>query len=553
MAPAPTDWVIEQSSYLRWIEHCRSKRRPPSADTGPLISVVMPVFDTPLRWLHEAVASVVAQDYPHWQLCIADDGSTEPWVGPELRRWAASDPRISIRPLERNVGIAAASNAALELARGEFVALMDHDDVIPPHALGTVAAAIHEVPDARLIYTDSDHLDGEGERCTPFFKPDWDYVRFLGQNYLNHLTVIRSDVLEQIDGWREGYEGSQDYDLYLRVIEVIDDDQVHHIPDILYHWRDVPSSKARANLADAVRAARRAIEHHLVRQHASAEVKGAAGIYNRVNWGISDRAGPVLVVLHGRDARQLAAAEQRMDSAASSLSVSWRSHDESAVTTPLGSFVNDSIRSSHCETIVVLDAALVATTDQWLERLVALGNVAGTGVVGAQCSSENGDLYALPRFRDRLPRYDVGPHAHDLGLTSASRGYVANLALDQSVDFVSPDVVAFTRDVFDDIGGFVEDAPEGLDAEAFCAAAVDAGYRNVWSPHVRFRMGRRANAQGGAGSERAHADEGRPEPRLPEIFLDTLLGHELLEWDIAWTGDQDASRVPRAGRHGGSG
>lgn len=497
----------------------------------------MPVFNPTLQWVREAVKSVVGQEYRNWQLCIADDGSTEPWVAPELHRWASSDPRISIRSLRQNSGIARASNAALQLADGQFIALMDHDDVIPPHALGTVAAVLNSFPDARLVYTDSDHLNARGERCNPFFKPDWDYVRFLGQNFLNHLTVIRADVLEQVNGWADGYEGSQDYDLYLRVLEVVDAEEIHHIPEVLYHWRDAPTSKARGDLAAAVRAARRAIDHHLLRVGAVAEVKPAAGIFNRIQWRLTEPVGPILVLVYGHEVQQLVAARQRVEAAAPELSVSVRTHDLSTTESSLGWFVNQSIRTASCETVLVLNADLVAETDEWLEDLVALGQVAGTGVVGAACSTEEGYLYAFPRFRGKLPRRTVGPrNAHEVGATDATSGYIANLALDQSVDFVSPDVMVFTRDLFNDIGGFVEQLDEAHVAQAFCSAATELGFRNVWSPHVRFRIAsdREQTYTSIGPTDAAHAGEGRTVACLPEIFLNALPDHELLEWDVAW-------------------
>lgn len=537
MARIPKQWTVERSSYLRWIERReRSRRGQQVPATGPLISIVMPVYNTPLRWLREAVGSVVSQDYPHWQLCIADDGSTEPWVAPELERWVSSDSRISVRSMQQNVGIARASNAALELVDGQFVALMDHDDVIPSHALGAVATALSACPDARLVYTDSDHLNERGERCTPFFKPDWDYVRFLGQNFLNHLTVIRADVLEHVNGWNEGYEGSQDYDLYLRVLEVIDAEQIHHIPEILYHWRDAPDSKARADLGAAVRAARRAITHHLDRVGAVAEVKGAPSspIFNRIRWRSTDPAGGVLVLLYGNDEQQLVAAKQRVEATQPGLGVSIRTHDSSSADATLGTFVNQSVRASSCEMVLILNADLVAETDEWLEGLVAIGQVGGTGVVGAACSTEDGYLYAFPRFRENLPRLAIGPeNAYEVGARHTSSGYIANLSLDQCVDFVSPEVMVFSKGLFNDIGGFGEGLDDGLAAETFCTAAVALGYRNVWSPHVRFRLDRRQLDRRRGSSSAGHAGEGVV-ARLPEIFLNALSDQELLEWDVAW-------------------
>ncbi|HYP17498.1 MAG TPA: glycosyltransferase, partial [Opitutus sp.] len=178
----------------------------------PLVSVLMPTYNTPEKWLVKAIESVRAQLYPHWELCVADDASTAPHVRQVLSDFAARDARIKIEYRDQNGHISAASNSALALATGEFVALLDHDDELPPHALAEVVFALAAKPDLAFIYSDEDKIDEEGRRFDPYFKPDWNPDLLLGQNYTCHLSVFRTAHLRDIGGFRVGYEGSQDWD-----------------------------------------------------------------------------------------------------------------------------------------------------------------------------------------------------------------------------------------------------------------------------------------------------------------------------------------------------
>ena len=185
----------------------------------PVFSVIVPVYNTDERWLRRCLESVLSQLYPHWELCIADDASTEPHVREVLAEYAARDPRIRVVYQKENGHISAASNAALALAQGEFIALLDHDDEISIDALYENAALLNAHPDADMIYSDEDKITEEGIRHMPFFKPDWSPDTFLSQMYSGHLGVYRTEMIRKIGGFRIGFEGSQDYDLVLRFTE----------------------------------------------------------------------------------------------------------------------------------------------------------------------------------------------------------------------------------------------------------------------------------------------------------------------------------------------
>lgn len=203
----------------------------------PLISIVLPTFNTDLYFLARCVESVLEQRYVHWQLCVVDDCSSDGRVLEYLRKVAAKDQRVHISVCEKQGGISAASNVALGFATGEFIALLDHDDELHPFALLEVVRCLNAHKDADLVYSDEDKIDVYGQRSQPAFKPDFDMDMLLSFDYLGHLIVLRRSVVSSIGGFRTACDGAQDWDLLIRVVEKIKPSAIRHIPKPLYHWR----------------------------------------------------------------------------------------------------------------------------------------------------------------------------------------------------------------------------------------------------------------------------------------------------------------------------
>ena len=246
----------------------------------PVISVIVPVYNTDPQWLRACIESVRRQVYQNWELCLCDDASTTPATVQTLREYE-SDKRIQIRYSSVNGGISIASNLALETAHGEFVALLDHDDELAPDALAEIVLHLNTHPEADVIYSDEDKLDLSGARCDAFFKPDWSPEHFLTCMYTCHMMVVRRQLMNEVGGFRTGYEGAQDYDLLLRLMERTA--RIHHIPRVLYHWRKLPESTASAGHAKpwALDAGRLAVEDYVRRRGIEADVLpgGAPGLY----------------------------------------------------------------------------------------------------------------------------------------------------------------------------------------------------------------------------------------------------------------------------------
>ncbi|WP_343349893.1 glycosyltransferase [Pseudomonas sediminis] len=241
---------------------------------SPKFSLIMPVYDPPLEFLDEAIRSVRDQLYPNWELCIADDASKNEAVRDLLKKHASEDERIRLVLRQENGHISRASNSALDIAQGDFIAMFDHDDLIPEHALYMFAEELNKNPLFDFLYSDQDKVDTSGHRYDPYFKPDFNPDLLRSQNFVDHLAVFRTSLARNLGGWRSAFDGSQDYDFVLRFTERLPVENIAHIPHVLYHWRAVPGSLAIDAGAKnyAATRSRQALAEHLQRMEINAEV-----------------------------------------------------------------------------------------------------------------------------------------------------------------------------------------------------------------------------------------------------------------------------------------
>jgi GT2 family glycosyltransferase len=244
---------IDSYEYQSWIAACDTIADPDRQrilgelsefSYQPLISVVVPVYNVDERYLREAIESVRGQIYQNWELCIVDDRSSISALHSVIESYAQLDSRIRYRFLSTNVGISDATNAAVELAKGDFIGFLDHDDLLREHTLSSVVAELNRHPGAELLFTDEDRLSQAGLRCKPYFKGGWNPELMLSHNAVCHFMVVRSATFRELGGMRSVCNGAQDWDLALRVAERVGREKIHHIPQVLYHWRESPSSTA---------------------------------------------------------------------------------------------------------------------------------------------------------------------------------------------------------------------------------------------------------------------------------------------------------------------
>ena len=297
-------------NYAAWIEDYdrlsdEDRRLFRSAIAGyiskPLISILMPVYNTDPAQLERAIQSVINQLYPYWELCISDDASTNPAVRPILETFAKTDSRIKVAYRDTNGHIAVNSNEALRLVTGDYIGMLDHDDELAEQALFWFVNEIQKCPDVAIIYCDEDKLDDNGTRREPLFKPDWNPALIMAQNYVCHMTLYRKNLLDRVGGFRVGFEGSQDLDLLLRCAELVDTSQIRHIPRILYHWRASSTSTAseagRETKPYTWEAGARAIQQHLDRRGVQATIRPVIGQYYQVEYATPSPAPKVAVII----------------------------------------------------------------------------------------------------------------------------------------------------------------------------------------------------------------------------------------------------------------
>ncbi len=511
----------ELSEYEKW---CHQHEELSGEDLGairahmeafaarPLISVVMPVYNTPEALLAKAIESVLGQLYPRWELCIADDASTEPHVRAVLERFAAKDARIRVSYRPSNGHICEATNTALGMATGDFTALFDHDDVLAPTALYEVAAEIESHPDAQLIYTDEDKIDMEDRRFDPYFKPDWNPDLNYGQNYTSHLSVYRTELIRAVGGFRKGFEGSQDWDLVLRCIERIPASAIRHIPKLLYHWRAAPGSTALqlAEKSYPVEAARMALEDHFSRMGGKVELAPVAGDHWRVRFPVPSPAPLVSLIIPTRNAVKLLrqavkSVLENTDYPNFEILIVDNASDDPGTVAYFGELArrndprvrvlpypepfnysainNFAVRESQGEIVGLLNNDVEAINRDWLSEMVSQASRPGIGAVGAML------YYPLNTVQHAGVILGLGGVAgHPFKeFPRGDQGQKNRLRLVQNYSAVTAACLVIRKDRFTEVGGLNErDLPVAFNDVDLCCKLIRAGYRNLWTPHAEF-------------------------------------------------------------------
>ena len=516
---ARNDVEQEKRTYQEWIalydtlteEDRQSIRaRIQQMDHRPLISVVMPVYNTEEIWLRRAIESVCRQLYPDWELCIADDCSSVPHVRRTLDEYARKDPRIKVVFRPENGHISAASNSALELSIGEFIALLDHDDELTEHALYMVAEELNAHPEADLIYSDEDKIDSLGARVHAHFKSDWNPDLFYSQNFISHLGAYRRSLVTELGGFRLGYEGSQDYDLALRMTERVLDKNIRHIPHILYHWRETPDSVGLNPAAKeyAHENARKALRSHLQRRGTSAQVSPGFFVCHRISYPLPEPAPLVSLIIGTRDRGELLrqvveGALNQTDYDPIELVIVNNQSSDAATVAYLDEIKRDArvkvvsydapfnfsainnlgVRHAHGEIIGLLNNDLKLFSSGWLKELVSHALRPEIGVVGAKLYYEDGSIQHAGVI---LGICGSAGHAYKTQ-PGNSPGYVFRAQCIQDLSAVTGACLFTRREVFDELGGLDEQnfavAFNDID---FCLRARALGYRVLWTPYAEL-------------------------------------------------------------------
>lgn len=499
-------------TYERWAGHydklddndCRQiAAEIARSEWTTLVSVVMPVYNSPEIWLRAAIESVLHQLYPHWELCIANDASSQSHVRGVLDDYAARDPRVRVVHREQNGHIAAASNSALGLATGKYVALMDHDDLLPPHALYLVAREISRHPDVDILYTDEDKIDTRGRRYAPQMKPEWNQRLLFSTNYVSHLGVYRRSLVERMGGFRLGYEGSQDYDLALRCAGATTPDRIRHISQIAYHWRAIEGSVALDTGAKryAYDAAKRALGDRLQAIGVDATVveSHVPGQY-RVQRSWAEKPLVTVVVSSSGDLATTEACLESLRQVARDCHVkvlvvaSMHSKNEATLRRKVAfdwEWFASEARSSAgrlneaIETAVktpwmcLLSDQVSASGDGWLWELINEASMGHVGMVGAKLCSRDGRMVHCGYVFDR------GALGNHVGRGSNGAYFATDVT--RAFSAVSVHAAAIEREKFLALGGFTaEDYPEHFYGLDLCMRHRERSLDVIWNAQAKL-------------------------------------------------------------------
>ena len=488
---------------------------------GAKISIVVPVYNTPLRFLEEMIGSVTTQFYENWELILVDDASPQLHIREVLSKLPEKDHRIRVVFRTANGHISEATNDGIKEASGDFIALVDHDDTLPPDALLHIAECIAQHPDVDWIYTDEDKIDASGRRYDPQFKAGWSPEMAITHNYTHHLTVIRKLLVDKVGGMRKGFEGAQDLDIFLRVAEITTLDKIRHIPQIGYHWRSHEESTASQGTQKTYvfDSADRAIREALTRRGLSAEpfLPQIAQKYgmclNQLRW--IDSMGPgkeVTIVIPTKDrvdllkrcisslyktcdkrfVKILIMDDRSTDSA--TLNYFQELENNSAITCRIvspkrgdGTFnyarlINEAVDYVDTPYILQLNNDVEAIEPGWLEDLMGWLSVDGVGVVGAKLLYPNNTIQHAGVV--------IGPHGgladHQFHqLSEKDVGYLALEHAARNVSAVTGACMLTSAELFRKLNGFdeINFAVEFNDVD-FCLRAIESGKRVVYTPQA---------------------------------------------------------------------
>ncbi|HEU4771601.1 MAG TPA: glycosyltransferase, partial [Candidatus Udaeobacter sp.] len=498
---------VAQTEYQQWFQRHRASTQElermrveaRSFVSQPLVSILTPIFDTPVPWLREAVDSVLAQIYENWELVLIDDGSTAIDLLHALPGLAARDRRIHLVTLERHQGISAALNKGLEVAKGQWLTFLDHDDVLEPDALFQNVRVLQENPELDLIYSDEDKLTEAGFD-SPILKPDWSPDFFLSCNYLCHMIFLRRDLVRAVDGFRREFDGSQDYDLLLRITERTD--RIHHIPRVLYHWRRSENSSASdvRQKPGQLEASWRAIEAHLKRRGEPAHVT--------VDWPthafcvrrqLLEPRKISVIIPSSHDAKSLKEFVEKLISKTSYpnyeiviVEVGRRQRVDEADTNfrvlHFPEAANDSAAKNYAVAqtdspwVLFLDDNVEAIDPDWLTIMGEHVQRPEVGAVGARLINRNGTIEHAGLV---LGVNGIAQSAFH-GFPAEHPGVNRQLRMTRNYSAVSSGCILIRREVFQKVGGFDTALPRRFADVDFCLKARCAGYLIVYTPLAKL-------------------------------------------------------------------
>ena len=471
----------------------------------PQISVIIPVFNVDPAWLDACINSIFGQIYENWELCLYDDASTNEETLECLRKWAEHDSRISVTYGKDNLHISGASNNALKMANGEFVGLMDNDDELTNDALYHVIDLLNNQSEADYIYTDEDKIDEEGDYCQPHFKPGWSPELLESMMYVGHFSVIRKSILEQVGGFREGLEGSQDYDLALRIAEI--SNNFYHIPKILYHWRIIPGSVSGGGDAKqyAYTSAVNALTEHVAKENLnnSAETTNYAGLY-RIRRESGNPSVTIIIPFHNKAEMTIDCLKSIKNSSYDNYSIFLISNNSSDDELKLvknyiendkritleeynhkfnwASINNWAAQCCESEFLLFLNNDTLIINKDWIESLLDCGIKKNVGAVGAKLLYEDdtiqhaGIIMQIGGIAGHAFRYHSDEVPGYFGYSDVVRNCAA----------VTGACMLVRKELWQQLDGFDESLRVSYNDVDFCLRLLEINYAVIYTPFAKL-------------------------------------------------------------------
>ena len=504
----------EEVPYGPWFEKHKpsaeelERQRKKKWKNPPLISVAVPAYRTPPGFLEQMILSVKEQTYPHWELCIVNASRGEDGMEQVLGRYAGGDERIRVKNLEENLGIAGNTNEALEMARGEFVGLLDHDDLLAPQALFRIAEALTADPQADAVYTDEDKVTTDlSEHFQPHFKPDFNLDLLRSNNYITHFFVVRTRLAREAGGFRREFDGAQDYDFIFRCTE--EAKKVLHVPEVLYHWRTHKASTADnpASKMYAFEAGKRAIEAHLARcgQEGTVSLRKDLGFY-RVEYPVQGeplvsilipnrdqketlekclnsiwekstyKNYEILIVENNSSSPEIFNYYREIEKRPGVRILTWKEGFNYSAINNFGE------KSAAGDYLLFLNNDVEVINPRWIEELLGNCQRKEVGIVGAKLYYPDDTIQHAGTV---IGIGGIAGHAF-LNMPRSRTGYLHKASLQMDLSAVTAACMMMKRQVFKQLGGFEERLSVAFNDVDLCLRTVQAGYLVVYNPEVEL-------------------------------------------------------------------
>ena len=508
---------IKTFNYNKWfiskhlpLKNELQKQKSYNFKFSPLISIITPTFNTPKQFLIEMLESVISQTYANWELCIADGASSNPETIGILQKYLNKDKRIKVKFLDQNYHISGNSNKALSIAAGEYICLLDHDDLLTPNCLFEVIKVINEHNSPDFIYSDEDKVDENSKVFfCPHFKPDFSPDTLRSYNYICHLAVIKKKLVDKVGGFRSECSGSQDYDLFLRVIDL--SDNVRHIPKVLYHWRTHGQSTASADGFDdkqyVFNAAKIALSQHIKRIGLKGEVKdGLFSTSYKINYGILGNPLISIIIPNKDHSDTLKTCVHSILNKSTYKNIELIIVENNSITSEIftyykelekfsqikiikyaGSFNFSAVNNfgkkyARGEYILLLNNDIEVITPNWMEEMLMFAQRDNVGIVGAKLFypddtiQHSGVIVGIGKVADHMfknfSQYDLG--------------YMGRTSVVQNLSAVTAACILIKSTVYDEVDGLDEKLQIAFNDIDFCLRVRKLGYLIVFTPYAEL-------------------------------------------------------------------